>query len=117
MLAENMKNKMTIIHLLGDGLISSSLIEIVFDELLAFRFSLLFESRLSGIGFFESNEIVKFSSIFFCFDSKLSRHLRNFRSLKKITQIDSFRRLKSFAHKLSFIKLFVDMTFESFVPT
>ena len=81
MLAENMKNKMTIIHLLGDGLISSSLIEIVFDELLAFRFSLLFESRLSGIGFFESNEIVKFSSIFSLF------RLETFETLEKLSFI------------------------------
>ena len=66
MFAENMKNKMTIIHRFGDGLISS-LIEFVFDELLAFRLSLLFESRLSGIGFFESNEIIEFSSIFSLF--------------------------------------------------
>ena len=66
MFAENMKNKMTIIHLFGDGLISS-LIEFVFDELLAFRLSLLFESRLSGIGFVESNEMIEFSSIFSLF--------------------------------------------------
>ena len=72
-----------IIHLLGDGLISSSLIEIVFDELLAFRFSLLFESRLSGIGFFESNEIVKFSSIFSLFGLETFEKLEKLSFIKK----------------------------------
>jgi len=89
-LAENIKNKTTISHLFGDGLISSFWIEYVCAELQEFRrFSPVLESILSEVGsLYSSNiEIIRFFSIFSQFWETFVHKFTNKSSERKLISL------------------------------